>query len=78
MKKYLTCINYVDVIWITAFLYGVYLIFNNESGTAVYVITVSLFFSGVSILVTEIRKIPNVTINMNGKTEIKYGKGNEH
>ena len=78
MKKFFSKYNYVFYCALLCFAYSVYARFNENIDGALYFATTAIFFLGISILVDEIRKMPNIKINMNGKTEIKYGKDNEH
>lgn len=78
MKKFLSQYNYVFYMAWLCFAGALYADINENIAGALYFATTAIFFLGISILVDEIRKMPNIKINMNGKTEIKYGKDNEH
>ena len=79
MKNYLSKFNYVFIYSVLCLIFAAYYAYvekNNLLG--LYVSAVAIFFLGISFLIDEIRKIPSVTINMNGKTEILTGNKDEH
>ena len=78
MKKIFSKYNYVFYCALLCFAYAVYANFNNNTSGALYFATTAIFFLGISMIIDEIRKIPSVTINMNGKTEILTGNKDEH